>query len=92
MVVRNPNQRPSLTTSSRPSVAGGSDLDEVMKRLDAMEHRLEAVESMSKQLEKLTVAVERLGAGYSGRISEEASSELDGMRQSLDAIRRRLGC
>lgn len=84
--------------SSRSSVVlprfssmSGSDTEEIIKRLDSLEQRLQAVESMSKQLEKLTAAVEQLKYG-SSRFSEDRSNDIDDMRQSLEVIRRRLGC
>ena len=84
--------------SSRSSVVlprfssmSGSESEEIIKRLDSLEQRLQAVESMAKQLEKLTVAVEQLTTG-SSRFSEDKLSDIDDMRQSLEVIRRRLGC
>ena len=75
----------------RCSSMSGSESEEIIKRLDSLEQRLQAVESMAKQLEKLTVAVEQLTTG-SSRFSEDKLSDIDDMRQSLEVIRRRLGC
>ena len=83
----------SLRLSGRSSgndAQGYPDLESVVRRLDMMEAKLAQVDKISVQLAQLTEAVNRLTRASS--LGDGSERELEDMRKSLEAIRRKLDC
>ena len=83
----------SLRLSGRSNsndVQGYPDLESVVRRLDLMEAKLAQVDKISAQLAQLTEAVNRLARASS--LGDGSERELEDMRKSLEAIRRKLDC